>query len=31
MGLGIYEEGRRENPDPTEFTCYDRSFGKDPG
>ena len=31
MGLWIYEEGRRENPDSTEFTCYDRSFGKDPG
>ena len=22
---------RRENPDSPEFTCYDRSFGKDPG
>ena len=22
---------RRENPDSPEFTCYDKSFGKDPG
>ena len=22
---------RRENPDSPEFTCYDRSFAKDPG
>ena len=22
---------RRENPDSPEFTCYDRSFIKDPG
>ena len=22
---------RRENPDSSEFTRYDRSFGKDPG
>ena len=22
---------RRENPDSPEFTCYNRSFGKDPG
>ena len=22
---------RRENPDSPEFTCYDRSFSKDPG
>ena len=22
---------RRENPDSPEFTCYDRSFTKDPG
>ena len=22
---------KRENPDSPEFTCYNRSFGKDPG
>ena len=28
---GIEDLWRRENPDSPEFTCYDRSFTKDPG
>ena len=28
---GLEDLRRRENPDSPEFTCYDRSFGKDPG
>ena len=28
---GLDDLWRRENPDPPEFTCYDRSFVKDPG
>ena len=28
---GLEDLWRRENPDSTEFTCYDRSFAKDPG
>ena len=28
---GLEDLWRRENPDSPEFTCYDRSFTKDPG
>ena len=28
---GLEDLWRRENPDSPEFTCYDRSFAKDPG
>ena len=28
---GLEDLWRRENPDSPEFTCYDKSFGKDPG
>ena len=28
---GLEDLWRRENPDSSEFTRYDRSFGKDPG
>ena len=28
---GLEDLLRRENPDCPEFTCYDSSFGKDPG
>ena len=28
---GLEDLWRRENPDFSEFTCYDRSFAKDPG
>ena len=28
---GLEDLWRRENPDSLEFTCYDRSFAKDPG
>ena len=28
---GLEDLWRRENPDCSEFTCYDRSFAKDPG
>ena len=28
---GLEDQWRRENPDSPEFTCYDRSFPKDPG
>ena len=31
VGNGIEDLWRRENRDSPEFTCYDRSFGKDPG
>ena len=27
---GLDDLWRRENPNSTEFICYDRSFGKDP-
>ena len=27
---GLEDLWRRENPDSPEFTCYNRSFGKDP-
>ena len=28
---GFEDLWRRENPDSSEFTCYDRSFAKEPG
>ena len=28
---GLDDLWRRENPDSPEFTCYNRSFDKDPG
>ena len=28
---GLEDLWRREDPDSLEFTCYNRSFGKDPG
>ena len=28
---GLEDLWRSENPDSSEFTCYDRSFAKDPG
>ena len=28
---GLEDLWRRENPDSPEFTCYGRSFAKDPG
>ena len=28
---GLEDLWRRENPDSPEFTCYDRSFSKNPG
>ena len=28
---GLEDLWKRENPDSPEFTCYNRSFGKDPG
>ena len=28
---GLEDLWRGENPDSLEFTCYDRSFAKDPG
>ena len=28
---GLEDLRRRENPDSPEFTCYVRTFGKDPG
>ena len=28
---GLEDLWREENPDSLEFTCYDRSFAKDPG
>ena len=28
---GLEDLWRRENPDSIKFTCYDRSFAKDPG
>ena len=28
---GLEDLWRKENPDSTEFNCYDRSFAKDPG
>ena len=31
MDNGLEDLWRRENPDYPEFTCYDRSFAKDPG
>ena len=27
----VEDQWRRENPDSPEFTCYNRSFTKDPG
>ena len=29
--IGLEDLWRRESPDFPEFTCYDRSCGKDPG
>ena len=31
MDKGPQDFWRRKNPDSPEFTCFDRSFGKDPG
>ena len=30
MDIGLEDLWRRENPDSPEYTCYNRSFGKDP-
>ena len=29
--LWLEDLWRRKNPDSSEFTCYNKSFGKDPG
>ena len=28
---GLEDLWRRKNPDPSDFTCYNRTFAKDPG